>query len=144
MHLVRAIDDIIYIDEHDLVSISCVSVVLQYLDLNCCSQGVKNLCSAFSYCLSILGTIYVWYGLGSVTAERKAALAYARSIHAEADVVELTQGENDDNEMFWMILGDSPFAEADYWRWRRTSSLDINPSVWRVDASKRANTVGYI
>ncbi|KAJ2916753.1 hypothetical protein MD484_g3671, partial [Candolleomyces efflorescens] len=121
MHLVRAVDEIVFIDEHDL--------------------SVRNLCSAFSYCLSILGTIYVWYGTGSVTAERDAALAYATSIRGEADLVELTQGEDDDNEMFWMILGESPFADADYWRWRRTSSLDLNPSVWRVDASKRTNTL---
>ena len=105
---------------------------------------MKNLCSAFSYCLSILGTIYVWYGIGSVATEREAALAYASSIRGGADIVELNQGEDDDNEMFWMILGESPFADADYWRWRRASSLDINPSVWRVDASKRTNAVGCI
>ncbi|KAF6760294.1 hypothetical protein DFP72DRAFT_1063353 [Ephemerocybe angulata] len=105
MHIVRVVGDVIFIDE---------------LDLN-----VKHLCSGFSYCLSILGTVYVWYGTGSLDKEREAALQYAGTICGEAEIVELTQGENDDNEMFWMILGQEAFADADYWRWRRKATLDL-------------------
>ncbi|KAF5317005.1 hypothetical protein D9611_003938 [Ephemerocybe angulata] len=124
MHIVRAVGDVIFIDE---------------LDLN-----VKHLCSGFSYCLSILGTVYVWYGTGSLDKEREAALQYAGTICGESEIVELTQGENDDNEMFWMILGQEAFADADYWRWRRKATFDVRPTVWRVDAKKRTNQLSAV
>ena len=87
--------------------------------------------------------MYVWYGTGSLAIEREAALQYAKSICGDFQVVELTQGENDDNEMFWMLLGEASFADADYWRWRKSSApQDIQPSVWRVDSTKKTRTVG--
>jgi hypothetical protein len=131
MHLVRQFNGLIFIDEHDLVrgiftrrSVAYDPVVL---------QNVKNLCSGFSYCISILQTLYVWYGRGSVLQERQAALAYAQTLAGrDASVIELTEGENDDDEMFWMILGDDDYAKADYWQWRQ-SAADVHPRIWRVD-----------
>lgn len=96
-------------------------------------QTVTNLCSAFSYCLTILDTLYVWYGCGSTPAERKAALLYGQALGNGASVVELTEGENDDDEMFWMILGSDEYAKAHYWRWRATAGQPES-RIWRVDA----------
>ncbi|KAJ3989957.1 hypothetical protein F5890DRAFT_977989 [Lentinula detonsa] len=109
MHVVRSRRGIVFIDE---------------LELN-----VRNLCSGFSYCLTVLETIYVWYGCGSVASERKAALAYGHSLGA--NVVELQEGQDNGDEMFWMILGDDAFANADYWHWR-PSTADITPRIWKV------------
>ncbi|KAJ7594408.1 hypothetical protein C8J56DRAFT_926702 [Mycena floridula] len=111
MHLVRALHGRIFIDEVDL--------------------SIKNLCSGYSYCLSLLGTIYVWHGCGSLPAEQRAAQQYARGLGP--NIVELWQGVKDENdEMFWMMLGDERFAQADYWKWRPSAS-EIEPKVWRID-----------
>ncbi|KAL4260612.1 Gelsolin-like domain-containing protein [Pleurotus pulmonarius] len=113
MHLVRLSDGVIFIDE---------------LDLN-----VKSLCSGFSYCLSILDTLYVWHGRGSPPKERQAALDYAHRLSSDPDNIHgLVEGENDDDEMFWLILGSDEYARADYWRWRRESEF-TNPRVWSVN-----------
>ncbi|KAF9263290.1 hypothetical protein L218DRAFT_973111 [Marasmius fiardii PR-910] len=112
MHIVRSRRGQVFIDE---------------LDLN-----IKNLCSGFSCCLSILDTVYVWHGRGSTVTEREAALAYARKL--KDSVVELFQGLSDEDEMFWIVLGEGPFATADYWKWKRDSS-DVELHIWRVDTS---------
>jgi hypothetical protein len=117
MHLVRSVYGAIFIDEQDL--------------------SILNLCSAFSYCLTILDTIYVWHGRGSTPAEREAATAYARSLAPSGNIVELVEGVNDDDEMFWMILGNDDYAKADYWRWR-PSTAGTEPKIWRVDASSKS------
>ncbi|KAF8967877.1 hypothetical protein BDZ97DRAFT_475685 [Flammula alnicola] len=112
MHLVRSLNGVIVIDEHDL--------------------DVKNLCSAFSYCLTVLGSIYVWHGCGSTPEERNAALKYSKKLSNDAaSPIELLEGETDNDEMFWMILGDDGFAKADYWKWRKSCSI-IDPSIWRM------------
>lgn len=40
-----------------------------------------------------------------------------------------------------MVLGDAPFADADYWKWRSVSTTDVQPSIWRVESHKRANAL---
>ncbi|KAJ8077328.1 hypothetical protein PM082_001758 [Marasmius tenuissimus] len=95
--------------------------------------NVKNLCSGFSYCLSILDTVYVWHGCGSTDTERNTALQYGRKL--STNVVELIQGVNDQEEMFWIVLGDGPFASANYWRWKRDSP-ELETRIWRIDASQ--------
>ncbi|RDB25209.1 Gelsolin [Hypsizygus marmoreus] len=114
MHLVRSQGGVILVDEKDL--------------------SIRNLCSAFSYCVSILDSVYVWYGRGSISEERRAALEYARSLTTNVPPIELSEDDGDDDEMFWMILGDEEFANADYWQWRRTSTI-IDPRIWRINAS---------
>ncbi|KAH9040635.1 hypothetical protein EDB85DRAFT_1924378 [Lactarius pseudohatsudake] len=115
MHQVRWIQGNVLIDEHDL--------------------HVSNLCSAFSYCLTLLGTSYVWHGKGSLPEERQAALEYAQSLATEgSSLVELIEQESDDNEFFWMMLGDAGYANADYWKWRPKLATNL-PRIWRVDAS---------
>ncbi|KAG6378251.1 hypothetical protein JVT61DRAFT_13957 [Boletus reticuloceps] len=118
MHVVRSNDGHVLIDEMDL--------------------NIKSLCSGYSYCITtILDNIYVWHGCGSVAAERTAALRYAQDMATKGTLVkELVEGENDgDEEMFWMIVGDSEsYAKADYWRWRH-SIVPSGPRCWLVDVT---------
>lgn len=82
-----------------------------------------------------MDTVYLWHGRGSSAQERQTALWYAQSImNKGVSPIELSEGENDDDEMFWMILGDEAYANAHYWRWRKKSSA-TDPSVWRVDSN---------
>jgi hypothetical protein len=88
-----------------------------------------------------LDTWYVWYGFGSTAQERQAALEYAQGLKTTgASVIELTEGENDDDEMFWMVLGDDEFANADYWKWRRMATR-VDPNIWRIDTSHNKDPV---
>jgi hypothetical protein len=65
--------------------------------------------------------------------ERAAALAYAQGLGGDADsVIELKEGENDDDEMFWMILGDKDYAQAQHWKWRPTAEQP-DPRIWKVE-----------
>jgi hypothetical protein len=139
MHLVRSFNGLIVIEERDLVS--------THNQPACCSlksaQNVQNLCSGFSYCLSILDTLYVWHGRGSKETERAEALEYAQGLASNGgNVIELSEGENDDDEMFWMILGDEEYAKADHWRWRRTSPSAVS-RMWRVDASSSQKVIRF-
>jgi hypothetical protein len=97
-------------------------------------QSVSNLCSAYSYCLSLLGAIYVWHGRGATEDERKVALTYGQSLtRASSGVVEFEEGKED--EMFWMVLGDSGYANADHWKFKgQLDSLGARLHV--VDCSK--------
>lgn len=88
-----------------------------------------------------MDTVYLWHGRGSSAQERQTALWYAQSIMNEGvSPIELSEGENDDDEMFWMILGDEAYANAHYWRWRRKSPA-TDPSVWRVDSNLESQPV---
>jgi hypothetical protein len=97
-------------------------------------KHVSNLCSAFSYCLTLLGTCYVWHGKGSLPGERQAALGYALSLAVKSSPVELVEQESDDNGMIWMMLGNDDYARADYWKWRPDLATAL-PRIWRVDSS---------
>ncbi|KAK0212784.1 hypothetical protein DFS33DRAFT_1377248 [Desarmillaria ectypa] len=121
MHVVRQNGDGIIIDELDL--------------------SIRNLCSGFSYCVSVLGTIYVWHGCGSLARERQAAMRYAKTLGS--NVVELSNSEGDDDDMFWMILGEDDYAQADYWKWRSSAS-HIDPRIWHVNATRGEDAVSRI
>ncbi|KZT00473.1 uncharacterized protein LAESUDRAFT_732262 [Laetiporus sulphureus 93-53] len=124
MHLIRNVNDVTFIDELEL--------------------DIKNLCSGFSYCLSLLETFYVWHGCGSLEKERHAAREYAKSLAGSASsVIELIEAETDNDEMFWMILGDGEYAKADYWKWR-SSAREIDPRVWSVDVLKGTETLSPV
>jgi hypothetical protein len=123
----------VFIDEHDFVSTIVVGHTSS-LEVDMPSKDVSNLCSAFSYCLTLLGTYYVWHGKGSLPGEREAALGYALSFDTESSPVELIEQESDDNDMFWMILGNADYAKAEYWKWRPDLATTL-PRIWRVDAS---------
>lgn len=98
---------------------------------------IKNICSGFSYCVSILDTLFIWHGCGSTPTERKAAIEYAQTLTSNPDsIVVLIENENDDDEMFWMVLGEeAEYAKADYWKWR--SSTEFTPRIWSVEAGRQ-------
>ncbi|KAJ6499178.1 hypothetical protein C8R45DRAFT_1126495 [Mycena sanguinolenta] len=114
VHAIRSLNGVIFIDQVEI--------------------GIKNLCSGFSYCVSILNSVYVWHGRGSTPSERDAAMDYAKTLTPNPDV--LIENESDDDEMFWMVLGDAAeYAKADYWRWR--PSVTFTPRIWCADASQK-------
>ncbi|KAJ7780539.1 hypothetical protein DFH07DRAFT_433564 [Mycena maculata] len=117
MHIVRSMHGVIFLEQVDI--------------------DIKNICSAFSYCVSILDTLFVWHGCGSTPAERKAATEYGRLLTPNPDdIVVLIENENDDDEMFWMVLGEEAnYAKAHYWKWR--SSTAFTPRIWSVDAIRK-------
>lgn len=141
MHSVRCSNGLIFIEEHDLVSPRIFHINWQSLTMY---QSIKNLCSGYSYCLTILDTLYIWHGRGSTGRERSAAMKYAQGLASQgSNIVELIQGETDEDEMFWMMVGDDDFANADYWRWRQNHQSP-DPRIWRCDASKGKNGVSDI
>ncbi|KAG1752937.1 hypothetical protein EDB19DRAFT_1670672 [Suillus lakei] len=123
MHVVRSSGEHLFIDEVDL--------------------NIRNLCSGYSYCVSILDQIYVWHGCGSTPKERNAARDYAQASAVKgASIMELREGDNDiDDEMFWMVLGDSgDYAKADYWRFRNNYAPS-DPRCWIVDATVEGDPI---
>lgn len=123
MHVVRSSGEHIFIDQVDL--------------------SIRNLCSGYSYCVSILDQIYVWHGRGSTPKERNAARDYAQASAVKGtSITELREGDNDVNdEMFWMVLGDSgDYAKADYWRFRNASA-PCDPRCWIVDATVEGDPI---
>ncbi|KAJ7783303.1 hypothetical protein B0H16DRAFT_1658611 [Mycena metata] len=117
MHVVRSMDGVILIDQVDI--------------------DIKNICSGFSYCASILSTLFVWHGCGSTPVERQAAIDYGRTLTSNPDeIVVLVENESDDDEMFWMVLGDeADYAKADYWKWR--PSIGSTSRIWSVDSGRK-------
>ncbi|EJD42707.1 hypothetical protein AURDEDRAFT_114944 [Auricularia subglabra TFB-10046 SS5] len=123
MHRVRAVGNVIFIDQQDL--------------------EIVNLCSASSFCLSLLGSFYVWHGRGSLEVERQEALSYAKTMLATdgLEVIELNEGSED--EMFWAMLGDAPYANAEYWQWR-VDLPHIGPRLFKIDSGKGKDAVKHI
>lgn len=102
------------------------------------------MCSAFSYCFSLVGSVYVWHGCGSTVKEREASLEYAHTLSPDpVTPIELFEGESEEDGMLWMMLGDADYAKADYWRWRHTWS-DYDPRIWKVDPSNSSNFVRHL
>lgn len=58
-------------------------------------------------------------------------------------MVELIEGESDNNEMFWMMLGERDYANADYWKWRPSTTTDCVPRIWRVDGADATVAVRF-
>lgn len=113
MHRARSWSGLILIDEVDL--------------------HVKHLCSGYSYCVSVLDTLWVWYGCGSVQTEREAAKRYSQHLGSDKNIVEVEEGQED--EMFWMFLGDEGYANANYWKWKKQApgvEKNIDPRIWMV------------
>ncbi|KAG9012779.1 hypothetical protein FRB93_001333 [Tulasnella sp. JGI-2019a] len=101
MHCVRAVRDVVFIDQVE--------------------PDRKNLCSAFSYVATLLNTIYVFHGKGATDRERSEASKYANSLLSDGtSPKEFEEGEED--EMFSMILGEDNHAMADFWKYRSVSN----------------------
>jgi hypothetical protein len=92
----------------------------------------------------LLGSIYVWHGCGSTPKERAASIEYAHALSPDpVTPIELFEGGNDADEMFWMMLGDDEFAKADYWRWRH-SWTDYDPRLWRIETRNAPKPVSNL
>ena len=76
--------------------------------------------------------------------ERTAALEYSKTLNPDGEkkMQEMEEGEED--EMFWLFLGEDDYAKADYWKWKKDSnsvSAFGDPRIWRVDVSERGSEV---
>jgi hypothetical protein len=141
MHCVRVIGDSVFIDEVDLVGRHRTRMSKNAYILFS-SQAITNLCSAFSYCVSVLGAIYVWHGRGSSAEERQQCMTCAQSLAGDSlTVTEFDEGEED--PMFWMMLGEESFASAHYWQFKPEVTT-FSPKLYRVTASEIAQPVRAI
>lgn len=71
-------------------------------------------------------------------------MKYAHGLAARGStVIKLLEGESDDDEMFWMMLGEDGYANADYWKWRRTFP-EPDPRIWRIDAGNGQQSVSSL
>ena len=80
---------------------------------------------------------YVWNGRGARPDEKKAAFDYAASLCGDAENVNvLNEGENDEDEIFWAVLGDGDkdYANASHWGWRASVNVG-DPQLWKISAS---------
>lgn len=85
----------------------------------------------------------MWHGLGATPEERQAALEYARSLASDPEaVIELTEGHGDEDEMFWLILGEGEYAKADYWKWK-PSIPSLGVKSWLVDTNGVQKNVSH-
>lgn len=132
MHRILRVAESLFVDELDLVS--CMDHDHESI-LTSPPQGIWNLCSAYSYCLCILGNTYVWHGRGSSEDERKVASTYAQSLtKTPSAIIELEEGAED--EMFWMILGNDAYANASYWTFK--DQLDrVGSRIFSINASRK-------
>ena len=88
---------------------------------------------------------YVWNGRGARHEEKKAVFDYAVGLCGDADsVIVLNEGENDEDEMFWAVLGDGDreYAKASHWVWRAEANTN-DPQLWKISASQ-GHRVGTI
>ncbi|KAG9094921.1 hypothetical protein FRC06_010332 [Ceratobasidium sp. 370] len=117
MHCTRQLGEACFIDEVDF--------------------HVSNLCSAYSYCITALDAVYVWHGRGSTLRERDSAARYAKSIAGpEKEADEFDEGKED--PMFFMLLGEDPWANADYWKYRALlGRAAVRPRMFCIDAKDK-------
>ena len=88
---------------------------------------------------------YVWNGRGARPGEKKAAFDYAASLCGDpASVIVLDEGVNDEDEMFWAVLGDGDrdYATASHWASRASVDAD-DPQIWKISASQ-GQWVGFV
>ena len=79
----------------------------------------------------------MWNGRGARPEEKKVAFNYAADLCGDPDsVIVLDEGEDDEDEMFWAVLGDGDrgYAKAFHWAWRANMSKN-DPQLWKISAS---------
>ena len=69
---------------------------------------------------------------------------YARTIAGpEKDIEEFEEGKED--PMFFMLLGEDPWANADYWKYRsQLGKAATKPRMFIVDARDKKQPVGLV
>jgi len=70
-------------------------------------------------------------------------LEYGKCFWENISPTELYEEDEAKDEMFWMILGDEDYANADYWKWRNTSSV-IDLLIWRIESERGNGHVSFI
>jgi len=60
----------------------------------------------------------------------------------DGSIVELEEGSED--EMFWAMLGDQPYARAEYWQWRRDLHPTHAPRLFRINGTKGKDAVKLV
>jgi hypothetical protein len=136
MHSVRSAPygSNVIITELDLVGIEPILFSCLVQKLTTLVQHIRNLCSAYSYVISVMGVIYVWHGRGSRPNETSHATSYASLLSNDStNIIELKEGQED--PMFWACLGDDAWASADYWNERNQHEGRASSSTWKVDFS---------
>ncbi|PWN19721.1 hypothetical protein BCV69DRAFT_283827 [Microstroma glucosiphilum] len=113
MWRVQEQDGVIFIDQVDL--------------------STSNLCSAYSYLLSIVGNLFVWYGKGSTALEREIVSAHAREIFGPSSRIS-EQEEGAEDKSFWNFLSKSEgYAQAWHFRHRNVlPELSAAPRLFHV------------
>lgn len=55
-------------------------------------------------------------------------------------IVEMEEGQED--EMFWLFLGEDSYASADHWKWKRELVLSRPlPRIWEVSGADKGEGV---
>ncbi|CAE6417133.1 unnamed protein product [Rhizoctonia solani] len=121
MHCTRQLGDACFTDEVDF--------------------HASNLCSAYSYCITVLDAVYVWHGRGTTQPEREVAAAYGRMIAGpEKEIEEYDEGKED--PMFFVLLGDDAWANADYWKYRAPlGKVAYRPRMFLINARDKKQPV---
>lgn len=74
--------------------------------------------------------------------ERQAALGYSKTLSSGKAVIEVEEGEED--ETFWMFLGEATYAKADYWKWKKQAppgERNSEPRYWRISCASKGDQV---
>ncbi|VDC00183.1 unnamed protein product [Peniophora sp. CBMAI 1063] len=95
MHVVRSLPS-----SSTSTSTSSAELLLAIIDE--LDLSIANLCSGFSYILTLLASSYIWHGRGSLAHERVVARIYIKGLFEGRE--EEDGGES--AELFWMMLGE--------------------------------------
>ncbi|BGP34095.1 hypothetical protein JCM10296v2_005910 [Rhodotorula toruloides] len=112
---VRSEDGVVYVEEAGL--------------------SARSICSGFCSTFSTLGEVFAWLGEGSNELERQACCDFAESIADGRTVTVLAEGE--ETAMFWLEVGGTKYASAQYWRYRPHYPGRV--SVVHLDSTSRPN-----
>jgi hypothetical protein len=98
--------------------------------------STRNLCSAYSYLLSIVGNVFVWHGKGSTALERETVSSHAREVFGSSVRVS-EQDEGAEDKSFWTFLDKSGgYASAWHLRYRNVlPDLSAAPRLFHVSGS---------
>jgi hypothetical protein len=83
----------------------------------------------------MIGSVYVFHGRGSSEAERTQSRKYADSLVLPG-VTPVVFEEDQEDEMFAMMLGEESHAMADFWKYRNLVD-DCVADLYRIDGSAK-------
>ncbi len=83
----------------------------------------------------MIGSVYVFHGRGSSEAERAQSRKYADNLVLPG-VTPVVFEEDQEDEMFAMMLGEESHAMADFWKYRNLVD-DCVADLYRIDSSAK-------